>query len=322
MFDKNLLVTGATGFVGRALCERMRDDDWCLRGGVRYGQHSASLSDGVEWVSIESIGPHTDWTAALEGIDAVIHLSARVHVMNDTVSDPIAEFRSVNVAGTERLARMAAKSGVRRLVFLSSIKVNGEGAEKPYSEEDAPKPLDPYGVSKWEAENILWRVAAETGLEVVIIRPPLVYGPGVKANFLRMLQSVRQGVPLPFAGISNRRSLIYLGNLIDVIITCVRHPAAAGQTFLVSDGDDVSTPELFRRTGEALGQPARLFPFPPSLLLLAGRLCGKTAAVERLLGSLVVDSSKIRRELGWTPPFTMDEGLKATADWFKHEKSL
>ena len=322
MSGNNLLITGATGFIGRTLCERMRADGWHVRGSARYEELKTGFSDGVEFFRIDSVGPDSDWSAALEGTDAVVHLAARVHVMHDTALDPLAAFRLVNVAGTDRLARMAAKAGVKRFVFLSSIKVNGEGADSPYTEQDNARPLDPYGISKWEAETALWQVAAETGLEVVIIRPPLVYGPGVKANFLRMLQIVQQGIPLPFASINNRRSLIYLGNLVDAIVTCVNHPQAAGHTYLVSDGDDVSTPELLRRTGEAMGRPARLFPLPPVLMRFAGWIFGKAAAVERLLGSLAVDSSKIHSELGWTPPFAMEEGLKRTAEWFNHEKSL
>jgi len=209
---------------------------------------------------------------------------------------------------------------VKRLVFLSSVKVNGEGRLNPYTETDEPKPEDPYGVSKHEAEEILRKVAAETGLEVVIIRPPLVYGPGVKANFLRLLRVADCGVTLPLGSINNKRSFVYLGNLVDAIAVCMKHPGAAGQTYLVSDGEDVSTPELIRRVALSLGKPARLLPFPPGMLHLAGRLSGNSDAVERLIGSLQVDSSKLRRELGWHPPFTMEQGLKETAEWYTTSK--
>ncbi|MFH1619847.1 MAG: SDR family oxidoreductase [bacterium] len=312
----NILVIGATGFIGRPLCGELLAKTWQVRGAVWRDEPVVSLPAGIETASINSIGPDTDWSEALTGIDTVIHLAARVHVMDETDAEPLAAYRRVNAAGTERLARMAAARGVRRLVFLSSVKVHGEETSARYTEEDRPAPLDPYGVSKLEAEDILKRIAGETGLEAVIIRPPLVYGPGVKANFYRLLGIVARGVPLPAAGINNARSLIYLGNLIGAIVICATHPLAAGQTFLVSDGEDVSTPELVRRIAAALGKPARLFPFPPALMRLLGKVTGKTAAVDRLLGSLLVDSGKIRRELGWKPPFTMSDGLKTTAEWY------
>jgi len=214
------------------------------------------------------------------------------------------------------LAREAAAAGVRRLVFISSIKVNGEETAEPYSESSLPQPTDPYGISKWEAEQELRKIEAETGLEIVVVRPTLVYGPGVKANFLNMMTFVQRGMPLPLAAIANKRSFIYVGNLADALTACAREPAAAGQTYLVSDGDDVSSPELIRRTANALGVQPRLFPLPPALMRVAGKLTGRTAAVKRLLGSLVVDSSRISRELGWKPPFSMEEGLRETAKWF------
>jgi nucleoside-diphosphate-sugar epimerase len=295
----------------------MLANGWQLRGTVRVEEDAVFLPAGLEAIQILSISSDTDWSIVLIGVDVVVHLAARVHVMHDTAVDPLAEFRQVNVAGTERLARMASEAGVRRFIYLSSVKVNGEGNVIPYTEHDTPVPEDPYAISKWEAEEVLQKVSRETGLEVVILRPPLVYGPQVKANFLRMLEVVKRGIPLPLASINNRRSLIYLGNLVDAIITCINHHKAAGQTYLVSDGEEVSTPELIRQVAVALGKPARLFPFPPSFMKLAGSIIGKSDAVERLLGSLVVDSSKIRRELGWMPPYTMEEGLEETAEWFK-----
>ena len=200
---------------------------------------------------------------------------------------------------------------------MSSVKVHGEETAARYAEQDRPAPLDPYGLSKLEAEEVLQRISAETGLEVVVIRPPLVYGPGVKANFYKLMGIVVQGLPLPFGSVKNARSLVYLGNLIDAIALCAAHPLAAGQTFLVRDGEDVSTPELIRRLAVALGCPARLFPFPPAMMRLAGVLTGRTAAVDRLLGSLAVYDGKIRKELGWKPPFTMAEGLKETGEWYR-----
>lgn len=312
-----VLVTGANGFVGKALCKSMESNGWHVRGTVRSAEQAAKLPAGVEVVQIESIGEETDWSDALAGVDTVVHLAARVHVMNDTATDPLSAFRQVNVAGTERLARMAATNSVKRFVYISSVKVNGEGALTPYTEHAASAPQDPYGVSKWEAEQILHKIAAETGLEIGILRPPLVYGPGVKANFLRLFKIVDRGIPLPLDSINNHRSLIYLGNLVDAIVACINHPKASGRTYLVSDDEDVSTPELIRSVAAALDRPARLFPFPPTLMRFAGKLFGKSDAVERLISSLTIDSSKIRQELGWKPPYTLEQGLRETVKWYK-----
>jgi len=314
-----ILVTGASGFIGRLLCTRLVSAGWRVRGTLLEGESAASLAEGVEPVVVEPLGPTTSWEQPLQGIEMVIHLAARVHVMADQASDPLAEYRLVNTEGTTRLAREAAKAGVKRLLFISSIKVNGEESPLPYTETSPAGPTDPYGVSKWEAEQSLRRTEAETGLQVVILRPTLVYGPGVRANFLAMLRVVHRGLPLPLASIRNRRSLLYTGNLVDALAACAAHPAASGRTFLLSDGEDVSTPELIRRTASALKVPARLLPFPPALMRLAGVVARKSAAVDRLTGSLTVDSSCIRRELGWKPPFTMEEGLRVTAEWFIKE---
>lgn len=316
-----VLVTGATGFVGRALCKRLIADEMRVFGTVRSDHASTGLPACVVPVRIATSDTFTELSDILTGVETLVHLAGRVHVLNDTVSDPLAEFRCANVATTVNVAQQAALFGVRRLVYLSSVKVNGEGRQEPYSQKDFPKPEDPYGVSKHEAEMALRKISAETGLEVVIIRPPLVYGPGVKANFLRMLQTVCRGFPLPLGSIRNRRSLIYLGNLVDAIATCMTHPDAAGQTYLVSDGEDVSTPVLIRKLATAMGRPARLFPFPPAFLRMAGRISGRSAMVERLLGSLQVDCSKIRRDLNWSPPFTMEQGLRETVTWYENQKS-
>ncbi len=261
----------------------------------------------------------TEWTDALRGAEIVIHLAARVHMMRDEVTDPLAEFLKVNLEGTANLAEQAARAGVKRFVYVSSIKVNGEETlgEQKFSELDEPSPQDPYGISKWEAEQALRRVAQETGLEVVIVRPPLVYGPEVKGNFIQMLKILRLGVPLPFAMVHNRRDLIYVENLADALIACATCPAAAGQTYLVCDGEAVSTPELLRQLAAGMGRSARLLPCPPGWLSGIGRLLGKTQRVARLLGSLQVDSGKIRRELHWMPPYTLGQGLRATADWYR-----
>lgn len=279
----------------------------------------SSPPDCAETVVIGSLSSETDWTAALRNVDQIVHLAARVHVMNDKCSDPLAEFRRVNVEGTAALARQAAVAGVRRFVYLSSVKVNGEFTEAghPFTADDAPAPEDPYGVSKHEAEQLLRQIAAETGMEVVIIRPPLVYGPGVKANFESMMRWLARGVPLPLAAVTrNRRSLVALDNLVNLIVTCLHHPAAANQTFLVSDGEDLSTAQLLKRMGSAMGHPARLFYLPPALLQLGAAVLNKPGIYQRLCGSLQLDITKTRQLLDWTPPVSVDEGLRRAAEGF------
>lgn len=304
-----ILVTGATGFVGRVLCTEALRRGMTVRAAVREGS-----VPGCECAPLPGLSAAADWTAALAEVSTVIHLAARVHVMQESAADPLAEFRKTNVEGTERLARQAARNGVKRLVFVSSIKVNGEATEGDarFAECSPASPRDAYGLSKWEAEQALWRVAADTGLEVVVVRPPLVYGPAVKGNFAAMLAVLRRRIPLPFASIRNARSLLYVGNLADALLLCATHPSAARNTYLVSDGEDISTPDLLRRLGQAMGKPARLLPCPVALLEAMGRLTGKTAQVERLIGSLRVDSGKIRREVGWSPPYSIAAGLQAT----------
>lgn len=311
------LVTGANGFVGSALCARLLRDGTAVRGAVRS---PSSQPDGVEAIAIGSLSPETDWTAALRNVDQVVHLAARVHVMNDKSSDRLAEFRRVNVEGTANLAHQAAAAGVRRFVYLSSIKVNGEFTEagQPFTADDAPAPEDPYGVSKYEAEQALRQIAADTGMEVVIIRPPLVYGPGVKANFQSMMRWLARGVPLPLAAVTdNLRSLVALDNLVDLVVTCLNHPAAANQTFLVSDGEDLSTAQLLKRMGAAMGYPARLFYLPPALLKLGATVLNKSGIYQRLCGSLQLDIAKSRHLLGWSPPESLDEGLRRAAEDFR-----
>ncbi len=305
------LVTGANGFVGQAFYTEASARGVNVSGATRY---PCTLLPNVKNVVIGDINGSTDWAVALEGCDVVIHLAARVHVMRENSANPLAEFRRLNVGGTEHLARSAVESGVKRLVYVSSIKVNGEETSDNhiYCEQDEPTPQDPYGVSKWEAEQVLHRIAKETGLEVVIVRPPLVYGAGVKGNFAQMLSVLARGLPLPFASITNKRSLIFVKNLVDALILCATHPVAAGQTYLVSDCEDISTPDLLKKLSLAMDKRSHLFPFPVALLKLAGRLVGKSDQIARIAGSLQVDSSKIRRELGWVPPFTMDDGLRAT----------
>ena len=308
-----VLVTGAAGFVGSALRKALR-----TRGIAQRAATRRAALEGLESVSVGDIDGTTDWSAAVSGISAVVHLAARVHVMRETASDALSEFRRVNTHGTERLARAAATAKVRRLVYVSSIKVHGEVTEaRPFSRSDAASPRDPYGVSKWEAELALARVARETGLEVVIVRPPLVYGAGVRGNFLRLLQLVRLGIPLPFGSAHNLRSLIFVRNLADALVICVEHPLAAGQTFLASDGEDLSTADLCSRLGRALGRAPRLLPVPVAVLRPIAALAHRDAEFQRLFGSLQVDATPLRIELGWRPPYTVDQGIAETAAWFQ-----
>jgi nucleoside-diphosphate-sugar epimerase len=309
------LVTGASGFVGSAVCRLLRSSALVVRGAVR--SLDGALAQGVEPAVVGSIGPSTEWAAALAGVDCVVHLAARVHEMRDRAPDPLAAHREVNAAGTERLARAAAGAGVRRLVFLSSVKVLGEARDAPYTAEDEPAPSGPYAVSKWEAEQALWRVSRDSDLGVVVLRSPLVYGPGVRANFLSLMRLVERGVPLPFAAVQNRRSLVFVDNLADAIRAVAQSPRAAGKTYLLSDGEDVSTPELVRRIAEALGTRERLLAVPPVWIRAMARLAGRAAAADRVLGSLAVDSGPIRRDLGWSPPYTMRHGLAVTAEWYR-----
>ena len=313
----SILVTGATGLIGRAVVERLLTLPGCpVVAAVR--STPARLPAGVDHVCVANLTGDADWRASLTGVDTVVHLAARVHVMHDTNIDPLAEFRRINVEGTLNLARQAAAAGARRFVFVSSIKVNGEQTApgRPFRVDDAPAPGDPYGVSKLEAEQGLRNLASETGLEIVVIRPPLVYGPGVKANFLRMMTWLHRGYPLPFGAIDNRRSLVALDNLVDLIITCCQHPNAAQQTFMVSDGEDISTTELLKRTAAALGRPARLIPVPAGALRAVARALGKADVAQRLCGSLQVDINQTRRLLGWAPVVRLDDALADTARQF------
>ena len=318
MDEPLILITGATGFVGTALCDALSKQGFRIRRAVRAGRQ-ASLANVSP---IGDISKEADWRQALQEVSVVIHLAARTHVLDDRSADPLAEYRNVNVQGTTALAQRAAASGARRLVFLSSIKVNGESTRTtPFSENDTPAPEDAYGLSKLEAEQALGEIAKTTGLETVILRPPLVYGPQVKGNFLRMLGAIARGLPMPLASIDNQRSLIYVGNLVDAIMTCIDAPAAAGKTYLVSDGEDISTPALIGKLAHAMGKSPRLLPCPPALLTLGASMLGRQAAAARLTGSLQIDSARIRRELGWQPRYTLDEGLGATAQWY-HQSQI
>jgi len=306
----SMLVTGSTGFVGSRLCEVTTQGGWSVSRAVR---HIYGMRDEVV---VGDIGDKTDWSEALKNIKVVIHLAARVHVMNDSVGDPLAEFRKVNTEGTLNLARQAAISGIKRFIFISSIKVNGEmtSADQPFQSNDNYLPTDPYGLSKYEAEKGLLALAKETGMEVVIIRPPLVYGPGVKANFLSMMRWINKGVPLPLGAIHNQRSFVALDNLVGFIIHCIDHPKAANEVFLISDGEDVSTTELLQTIAKVFSKRSLLIPVPAWLMTLAAKLIGKEDMANRLFGSLQVDSSKARDLLGWKPVITMHEQLKKIAD--------
>jgi len=302
-----ILVTGANGFVGTALCSRLVEQGGRIR--------SVSRVTAPGCVPIGTMDAATDWSAALQDVDSIVHLAARVHVMRDTETEPLAAFRKANVEATVNLARQAAQRGVRRFAFVSSIKVNGESTREgvPFTADDMPAPVDPYGVSKREAEDALLQLGHETGMEIVVIRPPLVYGPGVKANFQAMMRWLRRGVPLPLGAIRNRRTLVGIDNLVDLTVTCLEHPGAANQIFLAGDGEDLSTTDLLRRLAKALDVSARLVPVPAWMLESGAALLGKRAVAQRLCGNLQVDISKAQRLLGWTPPVSVDEGLRRTA---------
>lgn len=311
-----IAVTGANGFVGRHLCCHLTRVGHQTRFIQRRFAHATFQIPGID--------SSTDWSDVLSGVDVVIHCASRVHVLHDQVADPLAAYRAVNVAGTQRLAIQAAELGVKRLIFLSSIKVNGESTRSGFSFNglSPAAPLDPYGISKLEAEQGLYQVSTQTGLEVVVVRPPLVYGPGVRANFLRLLRLVQRQVPLPLGAVRNQRSLIYVGNLVSFLTTCALQPAAAGRTFLIADPEPLSTSELVQQLALALQTKPRLLPVPPSLLSLLGRVSGKQAEFSRLTGSLVIDSSEAFQTLNWQPPFSTAEGLQITADWFLASQTL
>ena len=311
MTAERLLITGTTGFIGRRLIRAAAKQGYA----VQPVSRSRGDADGVV---VGDIGPRTDWSGALKGIAVVVHLAARVHQMSNGAADALDDYRAVNILGTERFASQAAAAGVRRFIFLSTVKVNGESTRRgrAFSEKDDPNPGDTYARSKIEAEQRLQDIAHQSRMEVVTIRPPLVYGPGVKANFLTMLHWLAKGIPLPLGAIHNRRSLVALDNLVDFILTCSRHPAAANQTFFVTDGKDLSTTRLLESTAAAMHRPARLFPVPAGILKFGAALLGKQAIARRLCESLQVDSSKARNVLGWRPPISVEAGIRQTVDWY------
>ncbi len=311
-----VLVTGANGFVGKSLCEEMLRQGWQVIAAMRS---SKQIQDGMEVVVVEDIDRNTDWNNALRGVEVVIHLAARVHVMKDIVKNPLTEFLKVNLYGTENLARQAARAGVKRFIYISSIKVNGEETcdQGRFTEKDMPAPQAPYGISKWQAEQALHRIAHESSMQVVIIRPPLVYGPGVKGNFYSLLAAIDKGMPLPLANAHNKRSLVYIGNMVSALIVCATHPAATGQTYLVRDGKDISTALLVKKISEALGRNNRSFYFPAILLHIAAAALGRGDQIDRLFGALRVSDAKLRGDLSWHAPYTLEQGLSATAAWYR-----
>ncbi|WP_298718268.1 SDR family oxidoreductase [uncultured Oceanisphaera sp.] len=307
----NILVTGATGFVGQALLGQLLENgEYKVTAALR----AASGFDRCAANVVGDITNATDWSTALTNQQVVIHVAARAHIVKDEVANPLAEYRRVNVDGTLNLASQAAASSVKRFIFISSIGVNGNLNTRPFTENDESNPADPYAQSKWEAEQGLWEIQRETEIEIIIIRPPLVYGPNAPGNFGSLMRWVEKGLPLPLGAIHNRRSLVALDNLVDLIISCIDHPAAANQVFLAGDGEDVSTSELLRGVAQAAGKPCRLLPVPAGLLQLGATMLGKKAMAQRLLGSLQVDISKARNVLGWTPPLSVEQGLKRCFD--------
>jgi nucleoside-diphosphate-sugar epimerase len=315
-----VLITGSTGFVGSRLATFLSTQfaEMELRLAVRHRPDELQVPSLLPAGSIEVVGdinPHTNWTDALDGVDVVIHLAARVHVMNDVASDPLEEYRNANTLSTIHLAQEAAKAGVKRFIYLSSIKVNGEETTsgQSFSEDSTPAPIDPYGVSKWEAELGLEKVCSQTGMEFVIIRPPLVYGSGVKANFQKLMGLVAKGLPLPLGAVHNQRSMLALDNLVSFIAEVTTNPLAANQRFLLSDGQDVSTTQLLKLLAKGMGKSIWLLPVPVFILRAAAQVLGATETADRLLGSLQIDSSKARQLLQWQPPLSAEEGITIAA---------
>jgi nucleoside-diphosphate-sugar epimerase len=304
---KRILITGANGFVGRYLVQVLAKADYDVCCGIREGE--ATIGD-CQIIAVGNINGTTDWREALNGVDCVVHLAARAHMIRDTAADSLAAFRAVNVDGSANLAKQAAANGVRRFIFLSSIKVNGERTfGRPFAADDAVHPEDPYAISKWEAEQALRQICAATNMELVVIRPPLIYGPGVKGNLQRLLRLIERGWPLPLGSIQNSRSLVGIGNLCDLIRLCIEHPAAAGEVFLASDGEDISTPQLLRYLAAGVNKPLMLLPVPVHLLVALGKILGAGAAIARLTGDLRVDITKNRELLGWAPSITFTAGI-------------
>ncbi|MFH0784035.1 MAG: SDR family oxidoreductase [Pseudomonadota bacterium] len=311
----NILLTGGTGFIGGAFLSRTVGKlNYTLRAALRKTCPKNLMPPEIQQILVGDLAPTTDWFDAVKGCDVVVHCAARAHILHDRAADPLAEFRKINSSGTINLASQSLAAGVKRFIFLSSIGVNGNETIIPFTENDQPNPTEPYAISKLQAENGLWQLSAHSRMEIVIIRPPLVYGPNAPGNFGRLLRWVRRGLPLPLGAIHNKRSFVALDNLVDLIVTCLEHPAAANQTFLAGDGEDLSTTTLLQRVALAFGKSSRLIPVPMRVLHLIGVLLGKKTMIKSLCGSLQVDISKARRELGWTPPISVEEGLRRTVE--------
>jgi nucleoside-diphosphate-sugar epimerase len=320
--NERVLVTGANGFVGRYVCRKLIASGFSPIAGIRDLRVWPELQQAITGLNevslLGDLSANPKLRDSLSGASVVVHLAARVHVMRESARDPLQEFRKVNVIGTKSIALAAVAAGVRRLIFVSTVKVHGESTSgNPFCEDTPSNPEDPYAISKWEGEEALRAVAAESGLEVVIVRPPLVYGPGVRGNLLRLIRLVNLALPLPWPKGANCRSMIGVDNLADLLVRCVDHPQAAGQSFLVKDSEDVSTRELMTRLARFLSRPLRLFPAPEPLIRLAAILALKQEIVSRLLDSLVIDSGRAQQLLEWAPPLTLDEGLATTARWYQ-----
>lgn len=328
MNSDKVLVTGSNGFVGRSLSIQLSSFGLGVKCVIRSKDivtDKVLLNNfSIERFEIQEIGSKTEWSNTLDSVQTIIHLAARTHVMNETERDVFKAYREVNVEGTKRLAEQAAEAGVKRFIFLSSVKVNGERTvgSNSFTSIDSTMPEDAYGISKWEAEQALWEISERTGLEVVIIRPPLVYGSGVKGNLLRLMSLIYKGYPIPLGLVSNQRSLIGLDNLVDLITKCIEHPKAAGKTLLASDGEDLSTPDLIRSLASAMGKSARLLPVPVQILRSLGVMTGKSDEVDRLVGSLRVDNSSTRELLDWTPRVSVEDGLRKMAEWYVETQSI
>ena len=317
---QKILVTGANGFVGKMVCAELLARGFEVMAAVRSAPEGANAnSSGLRFIGVGNIDADTDWSEALAGCTGVIHLAARAHILNDEVADPLAAFRATNVAGSLQLARCAARAGIARFVFVSSVGVNGNRNQRPFTEDDTPLPAEPYAVSKLEAELALRAEAANSAMALVVVRPPLVYGPGCPGNFLRLLKLLSSRIPLPFGAMRNRRSFIGVWNLADFLATCVVHDKAAGQVFLVSDMDDVTLPDLLRGLARGMDSSASLFSVPPGWLAGLAGIAGKGAMFDKLGGALTVDASRARAVLGWTPPVSLAEGLQRTGRWYAEQ---
>lgn len=318
---KRVLVTGANGFVGQHLSRELVSKGWCVRAAIRRPDAARDIPIGVEITQVRNLQSEDEWVRSLSQVDAVVHLVGRTHVVNEEATDPLLAYRAVNVHGTKAVVSASLRAGVKRFVYLSSIKAVGEGAPIPYTETAPCQPEDAYGITKLEAEQLLWKMCMGTPMEIVILRPPLVFGEGVKGNFLRLLQAIERGIPLPFKSVRNKRNMIYVRNLTSAIITALEHPLAANQVFHVADSVALSTPELIERIAKLMNRPVRLIACPQKLIHLGASILGRNTDVNRLTKSLTVCSQKISRQLNWTAPYSFETGLSNTVAWFLEHSS-